>query len=69
VTRLRKMMLEELRRRNYAETTIDCYIRAVEDFSRRFQIGRWPVAGVVAKVLINVIVQVKSCQYHMSGNR
>jgi hypothetical protein len=36
VTHLRKMMLEELQRRNYAETTIDCYIRAVEDFSRHF---------------------------------
>src|SRR5260370_32293706 len=23
-------------RRNYAETTIDCYLRAVEDFSRHF---------------------------------
>jgi len=30
------MMLEELQRRNYAETTIDSYIRAVEDFSRYF---------------------------------
>jgi integrase/recombinase XerD len=38
VTHLRKMMLEELQRRNYAETTIDCYIRAVEDFSRRFHL-------------------------------
>jgi integrase/recombinase XerD len=36
VTHLRKMMLEELQRRNYAETTIVCYIRAVEDFSRHF---------------------------------
>ncbi len=36
MTRLRKMMLEELQRRNYAETTIECYIRAVEDFSRHF---------------------------------
>jgi type 1 fimbriae regulatory protein FimB len=36
VTHLRKMMLEELQRRNYAETTIDCYIRAVEEFSRHF---------------------------------
>jgi integrase/recombinase XerD len=36
VTHLRKMMLEELQRRNYAETTIDCYLRAVEDFSRHF---------------------------------
>jgi len=31
-------MLEELQRRNYAETTIDCYIRAVEDFSQRFRL-------------------------------
>jgi site-specific recombinase XerD len=30
------MMLEELQRRNYAETTIECYLRTVEDFSRRF---------------------------------
>jgi len=30
------MMLEELQRRNYAETTTRYYIRAVEDFSRRF---------------------------------
>jgi hypothetical protein len=33
VTHLRKMMLEELQRRNYAETTIRSYIRTVEDFS------------------------------------
>jgi integrase/recombinase XerD len=31
------MMLEELQRRNYAETTIRSYIRIVKDFSRRFQ--------------------------------
>jgi len=37
VTRLRKMMLDDLQRRNYAETTISSYIRIVEDFSRRFQ--------------------------------
>src|SRR5580700_9023867 len=30
------MMLEELQRRNYAQTTISSYIRIVEDFSRRF---------------------------------
>ena len=37
MTRLRKMMLEELQRRNYAEITTRHYIRAVEDFSRRFK--------------------------------
>jgi integrase/recombinase XerD len=36
VTHLRKMMLEELQRRNYAETTINSYLRSVEEFSRRF---------------------------------
>src|SRR5712672_3105666 len=30
------MMLEELQRRNYSENTIEYYLRAVEDFSRRF---------------------------------
>lgn len=36
MTHLRKIMLEELERRNYAQTTIDCYIRTVEHFSRYF---------------------------------
>ena len=37
MTRLRKMMLEELERHNYSEATTRCYIRTVEDFSRRFK--------------------------------
>src|SRR5260370_41770110 len=36
MTHLRKMMLEELERRNYAQTTIDCYIQTIEDFARHF---------------------------------
>src|SRR5260370_7247377 len=36
VTHLRKMMLEELQRRNYSEDTTRFYVRIVEDFSRRF---------------------------------
>jgi integrase/recombinase XerD len=36
MTRLRKMMLEELQRLNYAETTIRHYLRTAEDFARRF---------------------------------
>ena len=36
MTQLRKMMLEQLERRNYAQTTIDCYLRAVAEFSLHF---------------------------------
>jgi integrase/recombinase XerD len=37
MTHLRKMMLEELERRNYAQTTIECYLRAVAEFSLHFR--------------------------------
>ena len=37
MTHLRKMMLEELERRNYAKTTKDCYIQTIEDFARYFK--------------------------------
>ena len=36
MTHLRKIMLEELQRRNYAESTIHAYIRTVEHFSHHF---------------------------------
>jgi integrase/recombinase XerD len=33
MTHLRKMMLEELERRNYSEATKECYIRAIEEYA------------------------------------
>ena len=36
MTRLRKMMLDELQRRNYAQNTVRSYIKAVEDFAGYF---------------------------------
>jgi integrase/recombinase XerD len=36
VTDLRKLMLEELERRNYAASTTVAYLRAVQEFARYF---------------------------------
>jgi integrase/recombinase XerD len=48
VTHLRKMMLEELQRRNYSEETIRSYIHSVKDFARRFNCP--PVTGIRSSV-------------------
>ena len=36
MTHLRKMMLEELERRNYTDATIRHYLRFVEEFAQHF---------------------------------
>jgi integrase/recombinase XerD len=36
VTHLRKLMLDELQRRNYAQNTVRAYIHAIEDFAKYF---------------------------------
>jgi len=36
VTRLRRLMLEELQRRNYAQSTVRTYVQAIEDFAQYF---------------------------------
>ncbi|MCZ2080415.1 MAG: phage integrase N-terminal SAM-like domain-containing protein [Bryobacterales bacterium] len=40
MTRLRKLMLEELQRRNYAQNTVRAYLKIVEKFAEHF--GRSP---------------------------
>ena len=37
MNQLRQLMLEELRRRNFADSTIRCYLHGVEHFSRYFR--------------------------------
>ena len=36
MTKLRQRMLEDLRIRNYAPTTVDCYVRSVAEFAKHF---------------------------------
>src|SRR6202035_653173 len=36
MTALRERMLEDLRIRNYAPSTVECYVRSVAEFARHF---------------------------------
>ena len=38
MTHLRKMMLDELQRRNYAHTTAESYIRALRNFAAYYRV-------------------------------
>ena len=51
MTHLRKMMLEELQRRNYAQNTIRHRLRAVEDFARRFRCSPGQVSFALASLV------------------
>jgi len=49
MTRLRKMILEELQRRNFSEDTIRHYIRTVEDFRQR-KIAGYPAISAPGRM-------------------
>ena len=36
MTHLRQMMLDELQRRNYSQSTVRSYIHVIEDFAKHF---------------------------------
>ena len=38
MTHLRKMMLEELQRRNYSQTTVTSYVKTLEEFAKHFHL-------------------------------
>jgi hypothetical protein len=49
MTTLKQRMLEDLRIRNYAPTTVACYIRSVAEFAKHFnkppdQLGPWSLS-------------------------
>jgi site-specific recombinase XerD len=54
VTHLRKLMLEELQRRNYSQSTVRSYIKTLEDFAKHFM-GRRISSGRTRFVLIRSI--------------
>ena len=62
MNQLRQLMLEELRRRNFADTTIRTYLHGVEHFSRYFhrrpdQLGPEDIRKYQAALFTTVQVQ------------
>ena len=74
MTHLRKMMLEELQRRNYAQNTIRHYIRTVEDFARRFRcspdrLGPRQIREYQAELFQNRKLSANSVGQHLAALR
>jgi integrase/recombinase XerD len=74
VTHLRKIMLEELQRRNYAPTTVEYYVRAVERFAKHFgkppdQLNREHLREYQAYLLRGSKLQPRTVKLHVSALR
>ena len=74
VTQLRKMMLEELQRRNYSKDTIRHHLRAVEEFARYYgkppdKLGLMELRTYQAYLLNERKLALGSVVNHVSGLR
>jgi integrase/recombinase XerD len=74
VTHLRQAMLEELQRRNYAKTTVQYYIQAVERFARHFrrrpdQLNREHLREYQAYLLRERKLEPRTVKLHVSALR
>jgi integrase/recombinase XerD len=74
VTHLRRVMLEELQRRNYANTTVEYYIRAVERFAKHFhrppdQLNRDHLREYQAYLLRERKLEPRTVKLHVSALR
>ena len=74
MTRLRKMMLEELQRRNFAATTIQYYLRAVEGFAKHFgkppdRLGQAHLRQYQAYLLHEGKLKPSTVRYHVAALR
>jgi len=73
MTALRQRMLEDLRIRNYAPTTVACYIRSVAEFAQHFnkppdqlgpeEIRAWQLFLLKEKRVKRVIVNLEKVKY------
>jgi integrase/recombinase XerD len=74
VTHLRTIMLEELQRRNFSQTTVKTYLKIVEDFARHFhrppdQLGKEHIRGYQVYLLQERKLGVRTVALHTAALR
>ncbi len=74
MTQLRKMMLEELQRRNYSQTTVNSYLKIVEEFARHFhrppdQLGKEQIRSYQVHLLKERKLGVRTVGHHTAALR